>query len=330
MDTQQFEHLINLLAERLPPSAPSPAEPTTPTHPLTELVREQRVSWAQLPRLDLACASELDTWFISFEARMKAARVAEENWPARLLECPMVEESTKVHVRELEPFTYAALRQLILKEHGPVDPINFFKREMYRVRGDKREDVREMLMHILIKHNRAARAAGIQEMQDRDLCYPFIDAFPVDVRKALEQKLALVFAQEEPFEHVFRLAPSKQDADQVLVADTRDALDSNTRRQEIEDAVALAIQAATQNFSQPPWKRRLNSLTRPGTAKFVRGTPTGTFGYRCAGCGSDACQDRQHCPARTAVCFGCNKVGHFRKVCRGAQKPPFQNGPRSQ
>lgn len=318
MDITQFEQLINLLAERLP-TATASSEILEGTTLRPDFAREQRVSWAQFPNLDLSCASELDTWFISFEARMTASRVPEENWAARFLECPVVEESTKVHIRGLKPFTYERLRATILHDHGPVDPVNYFKREMFRVRGEKREDVRETLMRILTKHNRAAQAAGVQEMQARDLCYAFIDAFPVEIRKELEQKLALVFAQQEPFEHIFRLAPSKQESETSLYSIKEDI------EERIRDAVALAIQDTRQNFHRPQWKRR-RGASPPKFARVVRcPPPEGTPG--CPGCGSAACPDRQHCPARSAVCFGCNRTGHFQRMCKTF---PFQAGPRSQ
>lgn len=339
MDIPQFEQLINLLAERLPSVAPGSVL-VDGSSLRTDCFREQRVSWAQLPKLDLSCASELDTWFISFEARMTASRVAEENWAARFLECPVVEESTKVHIRGLDPLNYERLRATILHEHGPVDPVNYFKREMFRVRGEKREDVRENLMQILTKHNRAAQSSGAQEMQARDLCYAFIDAFPVEIRKELEQKLALVFAQKEPFEHIFRLAPSKQERETSLYSIKERRTDREPRgphdnlsaevQQEIEneirDAVALAIQDTRQNFQRPQWKRRRMGASPPQFARVVR-LPPAAGAHGCPGCGSAACPDRQHCPARSVVCFGCNKMGHFQRVCKTF---PFQAGPRSQ
>lgn len=221
---------MHLLGERLAPTIPPPPADGSPfaAQGFQEIVREQRVSWSQLPKLEVSVAAELDSWFMSFEARMKAARVNAESWPARFLECPMVDESLKVLVRTLDPLTYDGLRSMILKEHGPVDPVNFFKREMFRVRGNNREDVREALMHILVMHNRAAEAVLSQELSRNDLCYPFMEAFPVEVRRSLEQQLALVFAQDDPFEHLFRLSPSKQDQAKLMQATTTPEADQGS------------------------------------------------------------------------------------------------------
>ena len=42
--------------------------------------------------------------------------------------------------------------------------------------------------------------------------------------------------------------------------------------------------------------------------------------FTCFFCGSQVRHDRKKCPARDAVCYKCQKVGHYAKVCKGAQQ----------
>ena len=51
-----------------------------------------------------------------------------------------------------------------------------------------------------------------------------------------------------------------------------------------------------------------------------------TSSTACMGCGKAPHQGgRKNCPAKDAVCRGCNKVGHYHAVCRGGKKPPSQH-----
>lgn len=165
----QLEQLINLLAERI--QAPPPSVP------VEALSKESRVSWAGFPKLDLSQADRIDSWFLSFEARMQAARVNEDNWMARFLECPEVDESIKARVRSDEAFSYRDLRRTLLQEHGPIDPVNYYRRALTKVKGSSREDIREQLIELYIKHNRSCLDEGREVLQMKDLCYPFIEAF---------------------------------------------------------------------------------------------------------------------------------------------------------
>lgn len=338
MDAGQLAHIMNALLDRIQaaPVAPIPGA-------AMEVVREQRVNWGQLPKLDLSNGSELDSWFLSFEARMTAARILEENWPLRFLECPMVDEDIKVRVRLLLPGTYQEVRRTLLKEHGPIDPVNFFRLELYRVRGNSREEVREALMKILTKLNRAADDDRREQLLPRDLCYPFMNAFPQGVKAALERQFALAFAQADPFEHLFRLAPSKQSISADLhlleaegqVLPSRSVVASTDYEEEAEavgNECCCYLQQRQQQ--QPPNP----SQRRPAKRRFVTPAPSSNSNAKtprteqgpCQRCGYAAHPDRA-CPAIGKECAACGIQGHFAQACRKRQQPQgstsWQQGP---
>ena len=334
MSLDQLEQLTRSLRELV--------EAATPHPPAVEVVRsESRVSWAHFPKLDLSDSEELDSWFLSFETRMRAGRILEEAWLEKFLECPEVDESIKARIRSFEVASYADLRRLLLKEHGPIDPRNYYRRAMYRLKGSTREEVREGLVKLFIKHNRACRDEGREEMAMQDLCYPFVEAFPLPTRKHLEKQLALVFPLQDPFEHLCRQAPTKMDVDLKTIQEAEragedeEALSGKRARSvafeegDLRDAVALVLQ----DFG----------LTRPQAAKRFKAKASGNqqrFQGRppkaCTGCGG-SCKDRSACPARQIVCFACQKVGHLAKVCftkaqgsfQGKPKNPFRERPTS-
>ena len=290
----QIEQLINLLSERFQGSAPSA------TAVVDAISRESRVSWSNFPKLDLSEADKLESWFLSFEARMQAARAPEENWMARFLECPEIDESVKARVRSFEVTTYQELRLTLLKEHGPIDPINYYRRAMYRVKGVSREEIREQLIDLFIKHNRACFDEGREALRLKDLCYPFINAFSATIRHDLEQKLALVFAQVEPFEHLFRMAPSKQDVTEI-----------NFMQSNVGPVATSSQRQSNRVVSFKRFRQNGNNLSNKQRS--------------CLGCGG-LCKDRNNCPAQALKCFNCNRMGHIKKVCSSPSRSnPFRN-----
>lgn len=327
MNADQMERVVEAMVGRLNPDAQPP--------PPNAFEAPGRVSWNQLPRLDLSLSAEIDIWFLSFEARMTAARLPEDHWAAKFLECPSVDESLKIRARDLDPFTFAKLRRTILNEHGPIDPVNFYTRELYRTQGSNAEDVRETLMKLFTLLNRAARDRGAQQLRERDLCYPFLEAFPPNVRAPLERQLALVFAQMHPFEHLYRLAPSKRDVQEECHLATHPFVPeeetmSPTIRGQIVEAVTLALQ---QVGNGRPEDRKRRRPFRPGSTTnanstaitpFRRPASGGIPSRQCLGCGG-ACIDRTACPAVGKSCLKCGIVGHFARVCR--KGGPFQQGP---
>lgn len=323
MNTEQLERLVNALVDRI-----TNGQAQLPLPSPLEL--PSRVSWTQLPRLDLSQTADIDNWFMSFEARMTAARVPEEHWGAKFLECPSVDESLKVRARGLEPLSFSALRRTILKEHGPIDPVNYFKRELYRVKGTNAEDIRESLMKLLTLHNRAARDDGSQLLQERDLCYPFIEALPQAAKSHLERQFALIFAQAHPFEHLYLQAPSKRHVEECHLTQAVEAVDNEApdtiSNPELAEAVALVLQHARRSQPSRPDSRKRGRFqaSTPNGNRTPLSSRTVISPGSCAGCGGH-CTERSKCPAASKQCSACGLTGHFARVCRKSH--PFLRSP---
>lgn len=210
------------------------------------------------------------------------------------------------------------IRLQILREHGPIDPVNYFKRELYRVRGTTAEDVRETLLKLLTLHNRAAKDYGVEALQEKDLCYPFLEAFPLNIRATLERQLALIFAQDQPFQHLYRLAPSKRNLpveDCEIIKD----VDRTTNQNQLVEILAMALQQATHHRQEAVKRRKVTS------APNANHTPIAVaHTSNCLGCGG-TCRDRRNCPAANQKCHSCGLTGHWARVCRRAN--PFSKGP---
>lgn len=297
-------------------------QPTVKTPP-------SRVSWNGLSKLDLTKFDDLDSWFMAFEGRLNTARVDPDEWNTRFFECPSVDESLKVRLQDMVFMPYEDIRRHILKTYGPVQPVNYFKRELYRVRGTDKEAIRETLIQLLTKHNRAAKDHDKPQMDEEDLCYPFLEAFPAHVRGALEQQLHLICEQSNPFEHLFRSAPAKE---QVANETSFNALTevaahpAKRGREEVStpapvvdaQALTLALQVLEANgFSKNPPKRRRGQFVPNNRPK-----PSRSKQETCVWCGGPRHQ-REECPANGAQCLKCSKTGHFAAVCK-ARTVPFQ------
>lgn len=62
-------------------------------------------------------------------------------------------------------------------------------------------------------------------------------------------------------------------------------------------------------------KKERGSKTKKGP-----GFKQAASGQMCTRCGRSPQHDRQHCPARDAVCHKCSKRGHFKAMCRSSKK----------
>ena len=60
----------------------------------------------------------------------------------------------------------------------------------------------------------------------------------------------------------------------------------------------------------------LNAAARLPVFPKKNPSPGQGSGNGCIYCGNGKHADRNHCPARNVTCFGCQKKGHFQKVCR--------------
>jgi hypothetical protein len=115
----QFEQLLNVIREG--PQTQRTPVPETPA----SIDTRYKVNWTHCPALDLGKGGELDFWFISLEARLRAAQIPENAWADKFMQCPMVDEAVKMRILGLADLTYPKIRASILKEHGPIDPVNF-------------------------------------------------------------------------------------------------------------------------------------------------------------------------------------------------------------
>lgn len=313
----QFQQLMSAMLGAVQ-AANSTATP--PTVPNPTVVTTKSINWSQMPKLDLARPGELDYWFLSLEGRLRAAQVPEAHWAEKVMECPGVEESVKMRIRQLPHMDYALIRQSILKEHGPIDPMGYFLRAIYRVKGTYREDVREQLTRLLTVYNRAASDEQRPGLTQRDLCYPFLESFPASVGRLLEQQLALVFVQDDPFEHLFRLSPARPPVEVTPINYT---------------APTSAVEPGDKGFSHTPSKRKtteptmaaaLIALTETLGRMDARGPKQRRLNGDCRGCGGSCVNRAVDCPAYTRMCFNCNKIGHFANVCDC--KPNLSQGTR--
>ena len=117
--------------------------------------------------------------------------------------------------------------------------------------------------------------------------------------------------------------------DRIVVGVIDDALSDRLQAQAdmtLDQSVQISRQAEARkqqrgvNTTVEFVKRDQRSSTKPNTAR---------HSGKCKWCGSQQQHDRNRCPARQATCHHCNKVGHFRSVCRSTASGPEIKPPRS-
>lgn len=288
---------------------------------------EYHVSWTQLPKLDTSQSDEIDNWFIAFEHRMEAAHVKEDNWASRFLECPMVEEAIKTKVRTC--LSYKALRAELLAEYGPVDPVNYYRSEISEVRGRTREEVWAKLQKLQTNYNRAADDEHRERIRDNDLCYPFVKAFPSEIRSQLLQHLPLVISDKMAVKQLIRLAPSKsqQKVDlNVLQEKPRTTEKPRAEKRSRERSFGTEELKSIMGMMMQQWQPAKRwKPERPSNPNFVPQNSYQTVvrtnrgvapfqPFQCRKCGRSRC-NLVDCPARNSRCNKCQKMGHFQKVC---------------
>jgi hypothetical protein len=280
--------VLEKLLERLDKQAPASEAVRTSGGP---------VGWSDLPVLDTTDPAGIDQWFVLFEVKLKAGRVDPSRWAERFEECPRVPQEVKSRLPSDVLTDYAQMRKWVLKVYGPLDPVGYFRDQMYHgVKGDgRKETIRKDLQSLLVLYNRAATDFDGPIFSQRDLIYPFMRSFPEDVRQALMQDLRFALAHEDPLEHLFHRAPAS-----------------------LPDSTSLLNRV--HDFR--PNKRFRPNGDRPRN--------------QCQGCGG-SCTDRRNCAAQGKVCHNCQTLNHFASACRKPrqQRPhdsdrhPFRQGPTS-
>lgn len=292
--------LLRRVLERFPDVAnPQPQAP---------IATRISLSWNDMPMMDPSKGATLDNWFVTFESRMKAARIPEDHWAGKLEECPKVPESVKAKIRQMtDVTTYAAIRRKLLEELGPLQPAAFFRRELFRIRGTNREDVRARLEEMKLLHDRAALDSEppAQVITEPELMYAFCSAFPDEIAARLEKNMAILMTHTHPFEALFRQAPSEDQAVTKLAAIQEEPGAKRARAEGEEetpsttrDLVCAIISELRRDRDRPPQGRNQNKGA-------------------CPRCARRNCPQGQACPAMGATCHKCGKSNHWGPACRG-------------
>ena len=303
--------------------------------PVQEVIRTAvvggPVAWSDLPQLDPSKPSEIDSWFMKFEAKLKATKVDVGRWAEKLEECPRVPQALKTRLPAEALANYAAARNWILKEHGPIIPVGHFRAMIYRVRGEARDKVREELENLLVLYNRAAVDFGGPVFSKHDLIHPFIDAFPGEASRSLTRDLAFAMAQRDPFEQLYHRAPEI-----IIGAPNPEPMLSMM----VEAPTAAVKRPRTADSTDDKLDRVLSHLAAMADRN---PEPSDRSRMPCAGCGG-GCRSREDCPAEGRTCHNCGGGNHFSVACRRRRVPatppgrrfptdrnrPFRQGPDNQ
>ena len=292
-------------AEATPQPAQAPSAPQV-------TVLEKALSWTDFPKWPGKC-DRVDAWFQSLEAKLKASRIPEEKWASKLMECPKIGDELKRRLAGLEDSTYEGIRRHCLSTYGPVDPVGFFRSQMFSVKGTTREEVMEKLEDARALHNRAARLAKKTEWEDEDLLYPFVNAFPEAIATKLRQEMASAIRNGNPLQELVSRAPSigdvvpEEDKGKELPLVGQVEVKNIKKRK----AAEVDLVAEVQELKKLVKANRVPSQPRP---PIVARRPCFKCGGTCAGSAA--------CPASNRTCFNCGKVGHMANTCRAPRRPP--------
>lgn len=336
--TKSMDRFVASIAEQTARAARTAATPLMQEEgsPMSATPRmmSMKVSWSQMPELVTSRPGEIDSWFMTLEGRLVAAQVPREQWAAKFMECPCVQEDLKTRIREQcgNVMDYALLRSVMLERHGPPQPTGFFSDMIWNVRGSYGDEVAEELFKWRALHNRAAEDHGRALIQVDDLIYPFIRAFPTAIAQRLRRKICLVMVQPEPLKQLINLAPIAPETPSattttpvhLIQCPTEDCCpgcgSSSTAVTKAKRRIVTACQAPVA-FAAPVRKQARMQSNLPNSA--VQG-PNSTQSSNCLGCGG-RCLQRNLCPAFDKTCFKCGKSGHFGNVCRNPNpRPPQQ------
>lgn len=286
--------------------------------PPASTARSRSVKWDHMTPLSLARPGDIDKWFVSFEARLRAAQIQEAAWPDLFMQCPVVDEAVKAQI-PLEDLTYVNIRQFILRNHGPTDPVNYYRSELAHVSGGDRVAVRDKLTALLTLHNRAAADVGREPWTTKDLCYSFCHAFPPATRDVLIKQFAIACRLPDTFELLFKQAPEAPASEPhgLNLAPT------------LEDRIITLLDRSLPSATNAPPRTAPFQRTTPGQkrpfpdSRWASGRRPLQHPRRgCPGCGRE-CTERTSCPAWGKTCGKCGKTNHFQAVCRsGSQVEP--------
>ena len=296
-----------------------------------EVVRSSVISgpvgWADLPMLNSSDPAGIDGWFLAFEAKMKAGRVEATRWAERFEECPRVPQDIKTRLTPAALTDYAVARQWVLKEHGPLDPVGYFRAKIYAVKGEARDQVRKELQDLLVLYNRAAADFKGPTFTKRDLIYPFINAFPTEFSQLLAKDLGFALSHEDPFDQLYHRAPEAVSSGLTLLNQVQESLEQPTKRAKKAESTEDKLDYMMAQLAA--MKERLPG----GGERHWKADESA-----CSGCGG-SCPDREVCPARGRVCYNCQMVNHFASVClkprtqqrtpQNDRSRPFRRGPAS-
>lgn len=276
----------------------------TPPTPVT-LLAEKGVKWLDVKPYPGSC-DRVDAWFASFERKLKAAKVDTRHWGERFFECPRVGDELKRIISEAGHSEYPDVRKFCLDRDGPLDPVGFFRNEIHRVSGKHRKEVCEKLTDLLALYNRAARDAGKEAWTERDLIYPFINAFPGETSKHIRAGLKLAMMQPDPFMIIVHRAPEAEEIATEVDPPLLAAVGHKRSRDESSNAQVLAALEKLQD------EFRANRNTR------------NQDGRSCGRCGGTP-HSFADCPAKDKTCQKRQQVGHYATCCRSRIAPQSFN-----